>query len=1018
MIPNNFEDAFSLVKNLADNFQKGENYYLSAEYQEANVRQHFLDKFFVALGWDVYHEEQKNPYEREVRIEQSVRVEGRGKRADYAFFTAPNFSQVRFIAEAKKPMHNLENKDFCFQVLRYGWNSNTPLAVLTDFEQFLILDSRYKPTVETALDRILKKFHYTSFADEEKFREIYYLFSREAVAANSIENYAQTLRKARGAKQAKLFKTAQVQPVDETFLTELDEYREELARAFKRKNAELDSDELTEITQRTLDRLVFIRFLEDKLVEPSEIIDNLGAKTGSAWRDFIAEMPRLNKIYNGIIFKPHAILDNPDFAPDERAFLEVRDWLAHKNSAYDFNTIPIHILGSIYERFLGKTIIATEKQARVEEKPEVRKAGGVYYTPEYIVRYIVENTIGKLLTMPNLAMPNPAMQKPAMQKPARSKGAEKGAENEQEYTYFVRVSAKTPEEIAGMRFADIACGSGSFLLGVFDYLIAYHVEYYNQNKTRRERAIKDGLCRETSDGMLQLTIPHKREILLNNIYGVDLDAQAVEVAQLSLYLKLLEEETTATKQQFLAGFREQLLPSLDKNIVHGNSLIDYDIMDGMLFDAKDLKKLNPMNFQSAFPEVFKKGGFDAIVGNPPYRMLQPHNTETSIIEYLKRHYLAAEFKIELFHLFIQRGISLIKNHGKLGFIIPTTILNNVYAESLRSWLLNQTQIEIIAVSKGRVFADADVHTSVLVFSKNLDEKDKFDNEVLITDQFGKSFRDKNVYEARVKQKVFSTLQGKIWNILINSQNEGLIKKLIENFIALGDYTKINRGLITGNRNIYFSKEKVLDTHVPIIAGTDVQRYFVKPFSEFVNFVRPKSAGGCWDRDVHFSNHKLVIRQIGEKPTASILVEPIAVTGNIFTIRGKSFSEELFILGIINSKLAEFYWRIMFADFKTTFPQVTIFSLSQLPIRTIDFDNPTEKAAHDKMVELVEKILDAKKKLNEARTDSDRRFYERLCSSLDAQIDDLVFDLYELTGDERNIVKGNAENAENAETRTK
>jgi 2-polyprenyl-3-methyl-5-hydroxy-6-metoxy-1,4-benzoquinol methylase len=281
-------------------------------------------------------------------------------------------------------------------------------------------------------------------------------------------------------------------------------------------------------------------------------------------------MPRLNRIYNGIIFKPHSILDDSDFAPDEHAFEATRDWLAHRNSAYDFNTIPIHILGSIYERFLGKVISDT---AKVDEKPEVRKAGGVYYTPEYIVRYIVENTIGKL------------------------------------------IEKKKPEEIAKMRFADIACGSGSFLLGVFDYLIAYHIKYYNQNKTRRDKAIKDGLCLETAEGTLQLSITHKRDILLNNIYGVDLDAQAVEVAQLSLYLKLLEEETTATKQQFLAGFREQLLPSLDKNIVHGNSLIDEDIDFG-LFDHKDLKRLNPMNFERTFKEVFDKGGFDAIVGNP------------------------------------------------------------------------------------------------------------------------------------------------------------------------------------------------------------------------------------------------------------------------------------------------------------------------------------------------------------------------------------------------------------------
>ncbi len=231
-----FEDAFSEVSKLAARFQKNEQEFLSAKYQEAEVRQDFLDKFFVALGWDVYHHEHSNPYEREVKIEKSVMVQGRGKRADYAFYTAPNFSQARFMAEAKKPSRQLENAQDCFQAIRYGWNSNTPISVLTDFEQFLILDSRYKPTVETSTNRILKKFHYTEFADEEKFREIYFLFSREAVGNNALETYAQTLKKSRGAA-AKLFQTAQIQPVGDTFLTELDEHREELARAFKRRNA-------------------------------------------------------------------------------------------------------------------------------------------------------------------------------------------------------------------------------------------------------------------------------------------------------------------------------------------------------------------------------------------------------------------------------------------------------------------------------------------------------------------------------------------------------------------------------------------------------------------------------------------------------------------------------------------------------------------------------------------------------------------------------------------------------------
>ena len=169
-----------------------------------------------------------------------------------------------------------------------------------------------------------------------------------------------------------------------------------LARAFKNHNPKLDGDTLTELTQRTLDRLVFLRFLEDKHIELQNRIAYFGDK-GTAWQDFIAESRRLDGIYNGIVYKKHEILDAPGFKLDDEAFSGVCERLSHLNSPYDFNAIPIHILGSIHERFLGKVIVTTDKRARLEEKPEVRKAGGVYYTPEYIVRCIVENTVGKLI---------------------------------------------------------------------------------------------------------------------------------------------------------------------------------------------------------------------------------------------------------------------------------------------------------------------------------------------------------------------------------------------------------------------------------------------------------------------------------------------------------------------------------------------------------------------------------------------------------------------------------------------
>src|SRR5205085_7808605 len=158
---------------------------------------------------------------------------------------------------------------------------------------------------------------------------------------------------------------------------------------------------------------------------------------------------------------------------------------------------------------------------------------------------------------------------------------------------------------------------GSFLLGVFDELLRYHTSYYNRNKTNRAEGVRAG-CVENADKTLRLSLRQKKAILTENIYGVDLDAQAVEVAQLSLFLKLLEDETTASAKGHQLEFRETMLPSLDKNIVWGNSLVDWDILEGQLFDSGKERQFNPMSFEAVFPQIIKGGGFDAVIGNPPY----------------------------------------------------------------------------------------------------------------------------------------------------------------------------------------------------------------------------------------------------------------------------------------------------------------------------------------------------------------------------------------------------------------
>ncbi len=391
-----FDQSHARVCELIDRFERhAKDRYLQPNYQEAEARKDFIDPLLKALGWDVDHEREHNPYEQEVKVERAVSVSRARKRADYAFYLTPNFHDVRFFVEAKKPSVDLErNVDSHFQTLRYGYSANTPLAILTDFEHIRILDCRRRPQPESALDQVWKSWHYQSFQDASVFAEFYWLFSREAHADGSyLRRIAELPKPKGGAKQKGLFKGG-YQPVDESFLAEIEEYRTSLAKAFKKADIALNSEQLTEMVQRTLDRLVFLRFLEDKQIETDIRIADFGKRKGP-WADFQEASRRLDSIYNGIVFKPIDVLDDTGFLVDDNVFGDICEQLATENSPYNFDAIPIHILGSIYERFLGSVIRATEKRVVVEEKPEVRKAGGVYYTPEPIVRYIVKKTVGK-----------------------------------------------------------------------------------------------------------------------------------------------------------------------------------------------------------------------------------------------------------------------------------------------------------------------------------------------------------------------------------------------------------------------------------------------------------------------------------------------------------------------------------------------------------------------------------------------------------------------------------------------
>jgi type I restriction-modification system DNA methylase subunit len=951
MIPQTFDDAFQRVKHLASVFKQNEKQYLEPSYSEAQVRLDFIDKFLIALGWDVYHEQQTNPYEQEVKVERTVSVNEARKRADYAFLDS-NFRDVRFYVEAKKPNAQLNTPLNYFQTIRYGWNSQTPLAVLTDFEEFCILDCRYKPDIYTSLHRAVKKFHYSDYLDEDKFKEIYFLFSREAVTNESLEKFAASLPKPTSkAQQKKLFSGSYLR-MDDAFLQELDGYREELARMFKKNNPHLNGEDLTEATQRTIDRLVFMRFLEDKLIEPDTLVEKFCDK-GHAWQDFVATSHCLDAIYNGIIFKKHPIVDASNFRVEDQVFADICASLTDANSPYAFHTIPIHTLGSIYERFLGKVIIATEEGVQIDEKPEVRKAGGVFYTPENIVTYIIENTVGKL------------------------------------------IEGKTPEQVAQMRFADIACGSGSFLLGVYDYLLRYHAGYYNQKKNYA-KGLKAG-CIKHEDGTLHLSLRQKKKILQKNIYGVDFDMQAVEVAQLSLYLKLLEEETTATATQL--EFRETMLPSLDKNIVHGNSLVGWDIIDG-LFDDEEQRKLYPLDFTDKFKEIMKEGGFDAIVGNPPYISVQSGYIEKKVYDYLEHRYTTMERISDYFCLFTERAIKLLKDNGYWGYIIPSTVMMNLSFTRLRKHLLEKTSITNITHLGDGVFSNAVVPTCVVAATKRIPRK----NLIRVLSGSRNPY-DKETRATEIEQDAFLALENYVFNLSTNKETQSLLRKISSNSVELGSLVDIKEGIKTGNDRIFLSEYPFPENSYQLVKGRNIERYKCQP-NLYLNYDPQKLSRP--QKPEHFLvEEKLFVRRVGDSLIATYDDQQLFCVHTLYTARKRETTADYslkFILGLLNSKLFNFYYHSTSVQKGSVFPEVRIYSLNQLPIRAVNFSDETDNKAHDKIVQLVEQLLQAKLHATNARNERDQVFYQNKCLALDRQIDQLVYDLYDLTDKERNVVE--------------
>lgn len=635
-------DARASVAQLVNAFQRNESDYLSAAYNETQARTDFITPLLAAFGWDVHNAALQPLGLREVIEEATVEVgeEKLTKRPDYELRLA---RQRKLFVEAKKPHVRIDrSRDAAFQTRRYGYSASLPIAILTNFHQLAVYDCVPRPdlTDEAHVARVLL-VGYLDF--EARFDELWPILSRASVYSGEFDRRFAVEATRHGAEQ-----------FDEFFLRQVRDWRERLARDIHQHNPALTPAELTYAAQLFLSRIVFLRICEDRDIEQYETLRRLAA--ANAFDALMRELRRADAFYNSGLFR---LLD------DDRLGIRISDDvlsgiindLYYPQSPYTFAVVETEVLGEIYEQFLGEVITFTKDGAvQIEEKPEVRASGGVVPTPRYVVDAIVQRTLGPAL------------------------------------------AGKGPDDLAGFTVADICCGSGIFLLSIFELLTDHYLAWYQADQVRYAgRTIY-----EVAAGEWRLTFEEKRRILLAHVRGVDIDSNAVEVARFSLLLKLIENETGAGLRDFVARSRTPALPALDVTLRAGNSLVsegEWAAVRGAL-PLRLLEKVNPLDWAAEFPAEIARGGFDAIVGNPPYIRIQNMTAyspeEAAFYQNPQSPYTTArQDNFDKYALFIERSLALTRADGRLGFIVPHKFMVVQAGRALRRLVTVAPTVEAI-----------------------------------------------------------------------------------------------------------------------------------------------------------------------------------------------------------------------------------------------------------------------------------------------------------------------------------
>jgi type I restriction-modification system DNA methylase subunit len=1003
------EESLAQLKVLVAAFEKEYAILKKPGYKETPLRIDFINPLLKTFGWDVDNESARSQFLRDVVQEETIDVEEDDaiakKNPDY---TLRIQGSRKLFVEAKKVSIDIEKSaKAAFQTRRYGWNANLGISILTNFEKLVVYDCRYKPVA--ADDPNVARystFHFTEFL--KHFETLYELLSFQSVASGFIDDYFSLTQN-------------DVTTFDDYFLKQIETWRHHLATDVIQNNTGFNEEDINFLIQRLLNRIVFLRICEDREIEKYETL-----KAIKNYDQLKALFVKSDKKYNSGLFD--FIEDNFSLNINLKSeiLIEIFNELYYPESPYDFSVVDPTILSQIYERYLGSKIaIINLTQISIVEEPEVAVSSGVVPTPKLVVENIVKETLASVF------------------------------------------AGKSLKEIQLLRIADICCGSGTFAISIYDYLLEQITLAFIAEGIK-----DDELIYQSFNGSYILTLKSKQAFLVGNIYGVDINPYAVEVTKFSLLLKLLENENAASIDNYLAKYKQKVLPSLDDNIKTGNSLVDekyFEFNPDSIDDDTLLYKVKPFNWKDEFPFLEETEGFDAIVGNPPYvriqNMVKYQAEEIKYYQSTISGFTVAETDtFDKYYLFIQRAINLLNPNGVLGYIVPNKFFIVKGGKALREFISSHSSIcKIIHFGVTQVFPNRSTYTAILILDKKEREQFSFKRIKRLSTEFiagginyvtytNAAFTDQPwIFVSKESEAIFDKVKAantvplqNIAEIPVGLQTSGDKIYIIQPHTETDTTFKFRKGKIEYeiekaickpclydlSFNLFDSVKPNAQIIFPYTVADDKAEVFPEDYfkanfpltwgylSNFQDALSKRSINGSkepkwyqYGRSQSLTKFhdtaKLIWPVLSTKASYIHDADNLQFTGGgngpYYSLISNSEYSPLYILGILSHPLFEAMVKAGASEFRGAYYSHGKQFIENLPMRQIDFADKIQVKQYNEIVKTVGQLITAKLGYNQVYLGARKRVFERKIDFLFDKLITLVNNLYGISTEEMNIV---------------